>query len=115
MKHSAIWDKFVVHIVHTDAPITVPRRLIAVHGVYMDVNRTEPDCYWNVKALHFLLRFFCRLFPALFKGNLCEFVMLFTIHKLQFLTLFTIHKLQFVMLLTIHNLQYVNSVKQGIC
>jgi len=52
MKQLAIWDKFIdqqlvhiVHIVHTDALITAPQRLIAVQGVYMDMNLTEPNCY----------------------------------------------------------------------
>jgi len=49
MKHLVIWDKFIgqqlVHIVHTDALITVPRRLRAVQGVCMDMNLIEPNCY----------------------------------------------------------------------
>jgi hypothetical protein len=55
MKYLAIWDKFVgkrlVHIVRTDALITVPQRLTTVQGVYMDMNLIEPNCYWNTQLL----------------------------------------------------------------
>ena len=46
----------LVHIVHTDVLITVPLGLIAVEGVYVDMNMIEPNFYWNLKALDFVLR-----------------------------------------------------------
>jgi len=35
----------LVHIVHTDVLITVPLGLIAVEGVYVDMNMIEPNFY----------------------------------------------------------------------
>ena len=59
VKHLVIWDKIMgqqlVHIVHTDTLITVSQGLIAVQGVYVHMNMTEPNFYWNLKAPDFVL------------------------------------------------------------